>query len=108
MTAGSLCTREVVTATRDTSVIQAAQQMRHLHVGDLVVVDAGKPVGIVTDRDIVISVVAMGLNPKVFTLGDLLLKDAITCGEDLDTAQCLHQMRLRAVRRMPVVDKGGC
>jgi len=64
-------------------------------------------VGIVTDRDIVISVVATELDPKVFTLGDLLLKEAITCREDLDASACLHQMRSHGVRRMPVVDKSG-
>jgi CBS domain-containing protein len=107
MTAGKLCTRDVSTATRNTTVADAAKQMRHRHVGDVVVVEKNVPVGIVTDRDIVISVVATGLDPAVFTLGDLLLKEAIVCREDLDATACLQQMRTHAIRRMPVVDKSG-
>jgi CBS domain-containing protein len=111
MTVAKLCTKDVATATRDTPVSEAAKQMRHRHVGNLVVVEQqnGKtvPVGIVTDRDIVISVVAPELDPKVFTLGDMLLKDAITCREDQDVAACLHQMRTQGIRRMVVVDKQG-
>jgi predicted transcriptional regulator len=111
MTVAKICTKNVATATRDTPVTEAAKQMRHRHVGNLVVVENrdGKvvPVGVVTDRDIVISVLAPELDPKVFTLGDMLLKDAITCREDLDVASCLHQMRTHAIRRMVVVDASG-
>lgn len=107
MTVGILCTRDVASATRNTTVIEAAKQMRHRHVGNLVVVDQGVPVGMVTDRDIVISVVATGLDAAVFTLGDMVLKGPITCGEDMDASTCLHQMRTQAVRRMLVVDKSG-
>ena len=107
MTVGKLCARNVATGTRSTTVLEAAKQMRHRHVGDLVVVEGNAPVGVVTDRDIVISVVATGLDPAVFTLGDLLLKDAITCTEDLDATACLQQMRTHAIRRMPVMDQNG-
>jgi CBS domain-containing protein len=92
-------------------VASAAQVMRSRHVGDVVVIDTvrGKtvPVGIVTDRDIVISVVAPALDPTVFTVGDMLLKTVITCKETDDVASCLESMRASAVRRMPVVDKKG-
>jgi CBS domain-containing protein len=107
MTVGKLCARDVATASRDTSVAEAAKQMRHRHVGDLVVVERGMPVGIVTDRDIVIGVVAMELDTSVFTLGDMVLKDPVTCREELDVSDCLHQMRTHAIRRMPVVDRSG-
>jgi CBS domain-containing protein len=105
MTIGNVCTRDVAAASRETTVTEAAKQMRHRHVGDLIVVDKKVPVGVVTDRDIVISVVATGLDPAVFTLGDLLLKDPVTCREDADIATCLQQMRTHGVRRLPVVDK---
>jgi CBS domain-containing protein len=107
MTIGTLCTRDVATAGRETTVSEAAKQMRHRHVGDLIVTDKKTPVGVVTDRDIVISVVATGLDPAVFTLGDLLLKDPVTCREDTDIPTCLKQMRTHGVRRLPVVDKSG-
>jgi CBS domain-containing protein len=111
MNVGTLCTRNVTTAPRDTTVAEAAKQMRRRHVGDVVVVDNARgkvvPVGIVTDRDIVISVVAPDLDAKVFTVGDMLLKPAITCREADDVAVCLESMRVNAIRRMPVVDKKG-
>lgn len=107
MTVGKLCGRDVATASRETTVADAAKQMRHRHVGDLVIVKNGVPVGLVTDRDIVISVVAMELDASVFTLGDMVLKEPVTCREDLDVTDCLHQMRTHAIRRMPVVDKSG-
>jgi len=107
MTVGKLCVRDVATASRETTVTEAAMQMRHQHVGDLVIVERGKPVGVVTDRDIVIGVIAMELEPSVFTLGDMVLKEPVTCREDTDVTDCLHQMRTHAIRRMPVVDKSG-
>lgn len=108
MTIAKICTRNPVTATRETTVAEAAQRMRQCHVGDVVVLDSNqKPAGIVTDRDIVISVVATGLDPAVFTLGDVVLRTVVTCREDQDAAACLHQMRTNGIRRMPVVDNGG-
>ena len=111
MTIGTLCTRNVTTAPRDMTVAEAAKQMRRRHVGDVVVVENGRgkvvPVGIVTDRDVVISVVAPDLDPKIFTVGDMLLKPVITCHETDDVAACLESMRVNAIRRMPVIDKKG-
>jgi CBS domain-containing protein len=114
MNLAKLCTRNVITGTRETTIQDAAKMMRQHHVGDLVVVDQPRgergrkvPAGIVTDRDIVISVVAMGLDASVFTLGDLLLKKAITCSEDQDLESCLALMRSNGIRRMPVVDQKG-
>lgn len=108
MNIGKICTRNPVTASRETTVAEAAQRMRQLHVGNVVVLDKNeKPAGIVTDRDIVISVVATGLDPAVFTLGDVVLRPVVTCREDQDAAACLHQMRANGIRRMPVVDNGG-
>ena len=111
MTIGALCTRNVATAPRDMTAVAAAQLMRKRHVGDVIVTDTikGKPVpaGVITDRDIVISVVAPHLDPAVFTVGDMLLRPAITCRETDDVASCLESMRANAIRRMPVVDKKG-
>jgi len=111
MSVGKICVREVAVAERSTTVREAAQMMRKFHVGDLVVVDGkgrgARPVGIITDRDVVISVVATSLDPAVFTLGDLVTQDLVTCKEDQGVFECLQQMRLHGVRRMPVVDRDG-
>jgi CBS domain-containing protein len=111
MNVGSLCTRKVATVPRETSVAEAAKLMRRRHVGDVVVTGAVRsktvPVGIITDRDIVISVIALELDPNVFTVGDMLLRPAVTCYEFDDVTTCLNSMRENAIRRMPVVDKKG-
>jgi CBS domain-containing protein len=111
MNVGEICIREVVVTTRETTVMAASKQMRELHVGGLVVVDesSGKqmPVGIVTDRDIVIGVVALGLDPATLTVGDMMTSDLITCTEKDPVFEVLQTMRRRGVRRVPVVDPKG-
>ena len=112
MPIGEICTRDVVVAGRDTTVREAAQLMAKQHVGDVVVVreeSGGRliPVGIITDRDIVRSVVAEGLDPAVFTLGDLGARDLVTVHQDQGVFKCIEHMRENGIRRMPVVDRGG-
>jgi CBS domain-containing protein len=111
MPIGNFCVREVAVATPETTVHQAARLMRQMHVGNLIVVDdtreRRRPIGIVTDRDIVLSVVATGLDPNVFTLGDVAMKELVTCQEDDGVFECIQRMRLHGVRRMPVLDHEG-
>ena len=107
MPIGQVCIHEVVVARRDTSVHEAAKLMRHNHVGDVVILDGNKPVGIVTDRDLVISVLATQLDPKVFTVGDLLTRELVTAHEDQGVFETIQQMRLRGIRRMPIVNTLG-
>jgi len=80
-------------------------------VGNLVVVEdiGGRrvPVGIITDRDIVRNVVAEGLDAGLFTLGDLGARELVTTGEDQGIYECMQQMRINGIRRMPVVDRKG-
>jgi CBS domain-containing protein len=109
MPIGDICVREVVTATSETTIQQAAQLMRENHVGDLLVVDQQNgvrtPVGIVTDRDIVIAVVAPGLDPAVLSVGDVMGPELETVDEDEGIFETLHQMRDAGVRRIPVVNE---
>ena len=111
MPIGNIRTREVVVAKRGTTVSEAARLMRSHHVGDVVVVDEvdGRkvPCGIVTDRDIVIGLVAQGLDPDTIQVGDLMMT-GIVVGRELDgVADTLEIMRVKAVRRMPIVDALG-
>jgi CBS domain-containing protein len=103
--------REVLVAARGTTIQDAAKLMRQHHVGDLVVVDSPDgnqvPVGIVTDRDIVLSVVATKLDPAVYTLGDLVTQDLITVRQDQGVFETIQHMRAHGIRRMPVVDGRG-
>lgn len=107
-----LCTREVVIATRDTTVAAAAKLMRHHHVGTIVVCDqlnGGRrlPVGIVTDRDIVLEVVAGGLDTTAITVGDIMGPALITARETEGVLQALEIMRYKGVRRLPIVREDG-
>ena len=112
MPIGDVCIRDVVVASRETTVREAARLMAENHVGNLVMVEdiGGRrvPVGIVTDRDIVRNVVAEALDAGLFTLGDLVARDLVTVREDQSIFECMQQMRINGIRRMPVIDlKGG-
>jgi predicted transcriptional regulator len=111
MSIGEICNREVVFVNRDTAVQAAAKLMRHYHVGSLVAVDdvAGKrmPVGILTDRDIVMEVDAMELDPKVMTVGDIMSSELITVPESQGVLETMEVMRFKGVRRLPVVGGDG-
>ena len=108
---GEICTNSTVYCTRDDSVQDAAAKMRQYHVGDVVVIDQPDndkfPVGIITDRDIVVSVIALGLDPASLLVGDIMSDDLDTCATSDDVYETIERMRLRGVRRMPVVDENG-
>lgn len=93
------------------SVLEAARKMRHAHVGDLVVVDdpreEGVPLGIVTDRDIVVEVLGNGLDPAKTTVASIMRKPVVIAYETEDTAQLIERMRAHGVRRVPVVANEG-
>jgi len=111
MSIGNIRTREVVVARRDTTVSEAARLMRKHHVGDVIVVDEldGRkvPCGIVTDRDIVIGLVAQGLDADTIAVSDLMTMEIIVARELDGVADTLEVMRVKAVRRMPIVDALG-
>jgi CBS domain-containing protein len=111
MEVGKLCTVDTVCCARDESVQGAALLMRKHHVGDIVVVDDADgertPAGIVTDRDIVVSVVALGLDPAGLQVGDIMSDDLLTADEHDDVSATIERMRLRGIRRVPVVGEGG-
>jgi len=106
-----VCVRSVVHVNRDTTIQEAAQLMRQHHVGDLIVADADHeglwPVGIITDRDIVLSVVAPKLDASVITVSDVMANDLVTCREDMGVSEVIHKMRAKGVRRMPIVSERG-
>jgi len=112
MAIGEICTRETVITTRETTVATAARLMRHHHVGTLVVVEQmnggkGVPVGIVTDRDVVIEVMATGLDPNAITVGDIMDRELVTARESEGVLETMQIMRYKGVRRLPIVDKDG-
>ncbi|HEY9051628.1 MAG TPA: CBS domain-containing protein [Gammaproteobacteria bacterium] len=112
MTAGKYCNREVIITEPDTTVVEAAQLMRSYHVGTLVVVnkkdDESMPLGVVTDRDLVIEVLAQQVSPETISVADIMSRDLVMVHENEGLLDTLEIMRVRGVRRVPVInDKGG-
>ena len=111
MPVGELCIRQVVVTPRKTSVLEAAKLMRQYHVGDIVVTDeiGGRkvPVGIVTDRDIVLEVLAQELDATSLSAGDIMSSDLITVRENEGVFQTIQLMRAKGARRAPVVNSEG-
>lgn len=105
------CVHNVVTVTRGTTITEAAKLMRHHHIGALVVVDETRdsnvPVGVLSDRDVVVEVVAAGLSPDAMKVGEIVQRPVITIREDAGYAETVRRMSVSGVRRMPVVDAHG-
>jgi CBS domain-containing protein len=111
MAIGEICNREVVVVTRETTVAEAARLMREHHVGDVIVVmeEGGQrtPVGILTDRDVVVEVVAIGLNPSTLTVAEIMVPELATVQEKTGVFEAIRYMRDKGVRRMPIVGEDG-
>jgi CBS domain-containing protein len=106
-----LAAHEVVTVTPTTTLAECAQIMRAQHVGSVVVIDdvgqRDNPRGIVTDRDIVVEAVAVGLDPSTLTAGDVMAAPLATVRDGDDILDALARMRENGVRRLPVLDDAG-
>ncbi len=112
MKVGELCKRDVTTIDPGESIVAAAKRMREEHVGDLVVVEmaeAGeRPIGVLTDRDLVVSVIAAEIAPEKLAVRDIVRReDLVTTTPEEDVDELLPRMRSFAVRRVPVVDEAG-
>lgn len=111
MTISSICNRNVATIHPDAGIEAAAQMMREAHVGDLVVVSQSGastvPVGMLTDRDIVIEVIAEGVDASSLRVADIMSADVVTVREDNGLEFALRAMRTNGVRRLPVIDHNG-
>lgn len=106
---GKLCRRDVVSIHTDEDIAAAARLMREKHVGYLVVIETGgdagtnRVVGALTDRDIVVAVVARGVDPSSLKVGDVMTRNPLLIGEDCSLDAALSFMRDAGVRRVPVV-----
>lgn len=104
-------TPNVVATARTSTIEEAADTMRKFHVGALLVVDeAGggrEPVGMVTDRDLVMQAVADGLSPDSLTVGDVMTPAIATVAQTADLNEALERMRSAGVRRLVVTREDG-
>lgn len=111
MRVGEICKRTVVSISNRLDVVEAAKLMREQHVGFLVVVkeadEARRPIGVLTDRDIVLQVTARDIGPRVVTVEDVMTRQPLIASEVDDLSEVLQAMRLAGIRRVPVVDVRG-
>jgi len=104
---GKICTKPVVTASAQMTVDQAARVMRSKNVGALVVVNAGRPVGMLTDRDVAVEVVARGMDPDTVRVVDVMGKKPVTIREELGILDAAKVFAKTGLRRLPVVTRSG-
>ena len=91
----------------DTSVVDAAKLMKSEDVGSLPVLDGDRLVGMVTDRDIAIRVVAEGNDPRTVTVSEIASRDLVTIDPQQNLDEALRLMAQHQVRRLPVVEEDG-
>jgi CBS domain-containing protein len=100
MRIGDICTREVIHCSRATTALELAQLMRSSHVGDVVVVDQPNghkmPVGIVTDRDLVVEVLAREADPALAKPGELVAREFVTAGSGTTSTKSWSSCASRA------------
>ncbi|MGZ5093055.1 MAG: CBS domain-containing protein [Burkholderiales bacterium] len=110
-TVGEICNREVVVTTRDATIADAARLMRDHHVGTLVVAEptdgAKRPVGIITDRDLVVEVMAMDMDPRDISVGEVMAPSLVIARDHEDVRAVIERMRYKGVRRLPVMSARG-
>jgi CBS domain-containing protein len=111
MLAAETCTTDVVCCHPQASALEAARLMRQKHVGDVVVVndpDSERvPLGIVTDRDLAIELLAHGRDAAATTLASLVRTPVVIARESEDTRVVIERMHAHGVRRIPLVDARG-
>lgn len=111
MSVGQHCDKKMSLLAQDASILEAAQVMRKNHVGEVVIVeqqaDKTIPVGIITDRDLVIEIIAMEIDLEQINVGSIVCFEIITVSKDTSLTKALEIMQLHGVRRAPVVDGNG-
>jgi CBS domain-containing protein len=111
MSAGEYCNRDVVVIDRTESVRKAIELMRTHHVGDVIVVEkkdgASRPLGILTDRDIVLEILAEDVELEAVNVGDVMSYELQTVDENTKFLDAIKVMRTKGIRRLPVVDAQG-
>lgn len=108
MSIGYICTRNVVVAEKDISIREVGLLMRDKQVGCVVILEdvefLKKPIGIITDRDIVLRVLLKDLNVDETKVADVMTSQIVTIQEMASIQNSLEFMRLEKVRRVPVVN----
>jgi predicted transcriptional regulator len=108
MKVGDICKREVTVIEKKESLLKAGRRMRESHLGSLIVVekegDPSIPMGILTDRDILMQVLTEGVPLEKISVEDIMTTDLVTAKENDSIYDTVQKMRQRGIRRIPVVD----
>ena len=111
MKIGEYCKRAVVTIASNADAADAAKLMREEHVGFLIVHREGdelqKPVGVLTDRDLVLGVLARDVDPHSVTVDDVMTRQPLIANDTDELNDLVEAMRMAGIRRVPVVDVRG-
>jgi len=113
MNVAQLCSRNVISVRKADEVVTAARLMREHHVGYIVVIEpdfAGstvRPIGVLTDRDIVVGIIARERDPRSLLVGDIMTENPAVLNQFDSIAAAVQEMRRIGVRRMPVVGSLG-
>ena len=111
MQVGEVCRHGAISIANTEGITEAARLMRERHVGFLIVHRLGddlrRPIGVLTDRDLVVEVMAKQIDPRAVKVDDLMTRDPVVANETEDLADVLSGMRLAGIRRVPVVDARG-
>ena len=111
MKVGDYCKRAVVCIDGSRDIATAARLMRERHVGFLVVTQEGdeirRPIGVLTDRDIVLQVTAREVDPQAVRTEDVMTRKPLIATETEELSDVLQGMQLSGIRRVPVVDARG-
>jgi CBS domain-containing protein len=106
-----ICAIDAICCLPDITLLEASRAMRQNHVGDLIVVDDAdeerEPIGIITDRDIVVEAVALGKDSAKLKVRDIMTRNVVVASASEDASIALERMRSHGVRRIPVVDDKG-
>ena len=102
-TVGDVMTRDVITVDITDTTEEAARRMKDHATGDVVVTDSGSVMGILTDRDIAVRLVAEGLDGRT-PVGEIVMQDLVSCPPDAALADVVRLMREHDVRRLPVLE----
>ena len=91
----------------ETSVFRAVERMNECHIGSLIVCDGNRPVGIFTERDVLVRVIARGLDPKQTPVSEVMTRELIAIRPDVTVAEAMMVITDRRCRHLPVIDERG-
>jgi len=111
MQVGEICNRAVVTILKGASILEVVREMRTDHIGDVIVTDrvdgTEKPIGIITDRDIVVELLAKKIDLDTVNVADVMSLTLFTAQPDAELFDTLRFMSTEGIRRVPLVDEAG-